>query len=61
MRIVYCNIKGEEEKMSDVCKFGHVFDGESPFCAKCGVRLMADEHVAFNRKQMERKLNESPY
>lgn len=47
--------------MYKICKFGHAFDGESPFCARCGERIMSDEHVKFNREQAERKLNESPY
>ena len=40
------------------CYFGHHFNGVSPFCTECGVRLMDDDHIEFNRIQMENKPNE---
>ena len=39
------------------CYFGHHFNGVSAFCTECGVRLMDDDHIEFNRIQMENKTN----
>jgi hypothetical protein len=43
------------------CYFGHHFNGVSPFCTECGVRLMDDDHIEFNRIQMVNKPSEIDY